>query len=64
MEEVKVSTGTLELLISRTVELIPDNGLLSKRIKSNGQDSEPSSSQTALNIKDKPKKVFSMEKVE
>jgi len=64
LEEVKVSTGTLELLISRTVELIPDNGLLSKRIKSNGQDSDASSSQMALNIKDKLKKVFSMEKVE
>jgi len=64
LEEVKVFTGTLELLISRTVELIPDNGLLSKRIKSNGQDSDASSSQMALNIKEKLKKVFSMEKVE
>jgi hypothetical protein len=64
LEEVKVSTGTLELLISRTVELIPDNGQQSIRKKSNGQDSDALSSQTALNIKEKLKKVFSMEKVE
>jgi hypothetical protein len=64
LEEVKVSTGTLELLISRTVEHIPDNGLQSIRKKSNGQDSDALSSQTALNIKEKLKKVFSMEKVE
>jgi hypothetical protein len=64
LEEVKVSTGTLELLISRTVEHIPDNGQQSIRKKSNGQDSDALSSQTALNIKEKLKKVFSMEKVE
>jgi hypothetical protein len=64
LEEVKVSTGTLELLISRTVEHIPDNGQQSIRKKSNGQDSDALSSQTALNIREKLKKVFSMEKVE
>jgi hypothetical protein len=64
LEEVKVSTGTLELLISRMVEHILDNGLQSIRKKSNGQDSDALSSQTALNIKEKLKKVFSMEKVE
>jgi hypothetical protein len=56
LEAVKVSTGTLELSISKMAELTQDNGLPFKRRRSNGLVSEQLSSQMALNIKDKPRR--------
>jgi len=61
---VKVFTGTPEHWISKTVEPMLVNGLLSKSKKSNGLDLEQLNSQMVQNIKDRQRRVFSMVKVE
>lgn len=62
MEEV--FTGILELSTLKMVEPTQVNGLQFRRRKSNGLALDVSSSQMALSIKDKPRKVSSTERAE